>query len=110
MGDLANDVREVIGRGWAPFSSEVYPTRFTRRLNSSVKTTLSLLHCQQLLLLFYIELFTSFEMGRKRARNEQKIDLGPRSSPRKKGSVIKSPRRGRILRDCEIFEGIVSQP
>ena len=49
-------------------------------------------------------------MGRKRARNEQKIDLGPRSSPRKKGSVIKSPRRGRILRDCEIFEGIVSQP
>lgn len=48
-------------------------------------------------------------MGRKRARTEQDIDLGPPSTPRKKGSIIKTPRRTRIIRDCALFEGKVSQ-
>src|SRR3978361_1618540 len=49
-------------------------------------------------------------MGRKRAHTDQEIDFGPRSSPRKKASIIRPPRRDRILRQCNQYQGKVSQP
>jgi hypothetical protein len=48
-------------------------------------------------------------MGRKRARIEYDIDLGPPASPRKRGSVVRTPRRQRIISDYNAFQGKVSQ-
>ena len=98
-----------MARGWVTNSCGFYLARFDASdWDFQNNHPLSTPHQSPISTVFYL-LFTSIAMGRKRARNEADIDLGPLSSPRKKGSVIRTPRRQRILRDCEVFEGKVSQ-